>query len=60
MAAEKQSYYCAPQWQSYIHIAREELLNNISTEVSSEASIQLAEHKTHESKQHISTNTIIA
>ena len=54
-AAKKQSYHCAPHWQAYIHIATEELFNDISSmnsfaEFSSKASLQLAEHKTHKNK----------
>ena len=52
IAAEKQNYHCALQWQAYIHIATEELLSDLSsmnslTEVSSAASLQFVEHKTH-------------
>ena len=55
IAAKKQSYHCAPHWQAYIHIATEEPLSDISSinslaKFSSEASLQLAKHKTHKNK----------
>ena len=64
IAAKKQSDHCVPYCQAYIHIATEELLRSISSmnslaKFSSEATLQLAKHKTQKQIRHISTNTMM-